>query len=168
MRYRANAPPLLALARHVGAIMRTRGMTMATAESCTGGLISALVTAVPGSSEYYLGGAVTYANESKVSMLGVDPVVLAQHGAISAPAAVQMADGIRSRLGSDLAVSVTGIAGPGGGTAEKPVGLVFIGIAAASGVTVTRHHFRGSRDRVRATAATAALRAVLEAANRMG
>ena len=108
------------------ALCRERGLTLATAESCTGGLVAARLTSVPGSSDVFLGGVVSYANEVKARALGVPEEVLREHGAVSAETAAAMAAGARARLGADVAVAVTGIAGPGGGTAEKPVGLVYL------------------------------------------
>ena len=107
-------------------LCRERGLTLATAESCTGGLVAARLTSVPGSSDVFLGGVVAYANEVKEAELDVPAEVLAEHGAVSAETAAAMARGARERLGADVAVAVTGIAGPGGGTPEKPVGLVYL------------------------------------------
>ncbi len=106
---------------------KVRGLTIGTAESCTGGLVAACLTAVPGSSSVFERGFVTYANAAKMEMLGVDAELLAAHGAVSEPVARAMAQGVLARAPVDLAVSITGVAGPGGGSAEKPVGLVFIG-----------------------------------------
>ncbi len=117
------------LAGVVGAALRAARQTLATAESCTGGMIGAALTDVPGSSEYYLGGVVSYANEAKRELLGVEQNLLDAHGAVSEPVARAMAEGAKRRFASDYAIAVTGIAGPGGGSAEKPVGLVFIGLA---------------------------------------
>ena len=107
-------------------LCRERGLTLATAESCTGGLVAARLTSVPGSSDVFLGGVVSYANEVKTAALGVPEDVLAAHGAVSAETAAAMAEGARRRLDADVAVAVTGIAGPGGGSDEKPVGLVYV------------------------------------------
>ena len=104
---------------------RERGLTLATAESCTGGLVAARLTSVPGSSDVFVGGIVSYANEVKIGELGVPAELIEQHGAVSAEVAEAMARGARERLGVDVAVSVTGVAGPDGGTEEKPVGLVY-------------------------------------------
>jgi nicotinamide-nucleotide amidase len=112
--------------------------TLATAESCTGGLIAEKVTAIPGVSPYYLGGAVTYSNESKVSMLGVPAELIAAHGAVSPEVAAAMAEGVRTRLGATIGISTTGIAGPSGGTPEKPVGLVYLGLSTAAGTQTRR------------------------------
>lgn len=152
-----------ALSERLAATLATRHRTLATAESCTGGLVGVYITAVPGSSAYFLGGMVAYANEAKVALLGVRPETLAQFGAVSAETACEMAAGARTRLGADIAVSVTGIAGPDGGTAAKPVGLVYIGLAAAGGVAAHRFVFAGDRAAVREAAVAAALTLVLEA-----
>src|SRR3982751_218449 len=124
-------PTLLALAERLQAVCLARQLTVATAESCTGGLVAAAITAVPGSSGYFLGGIVSYADAAKAELLGVADAVLQAHGAVSAQAARAMASGARDRLHSDLAVSITGIAGPDGGSDEKPVGLTYLGLAAA-------------------------------------
>jgi nicotinamide-nucleotide amidase len=118
-------------------LLRT-GTTLATAESCTGGLLASKLTALPGVSEVYPGGVVSYSNAAKSELLGVDPALIAEHGAVSEQVAAAMAQGVRSRLGTSLGVSVTGIAGPSGGTPEKPVGLVFLGLATEKGVSTRR------------------------------
>ena len=107
------------------------GSTLATAESCTGGLIAHMITAIPGVSPYYLGGVVTYANESKTELLGVPAELIEAHGAVSPEVAAAMAEGVRTRLGATIGISTTGVAGPGGGTPEKPVGLVYLGLSTA-------------------------------------
>lgn len=139
------------------AALQAKGMTLATAESCTGGLIAAALTAIPGSSATLRAGYVAYANEAKTRMVGVPAAMLAAHGAVSEPVARQMADGARADAGTDIAVSCTGIAGPGGGSAAKPVGLVFIGCAAPGRPTrVERHVFPGDRAAIRAATVAAA------------
>lgn len=143
---------------------RERSLTLATAESCTGGLISAALTDVPGSSEAVLGGIVSYANEVKRDSLGVPEEVLSEHGAVSEQTACAMAQGAREALGADIAVSVTGIAGPGGAVPGKPVGTVWIGVSCAQGTAARLHHFEGDRDAVRAQTVEAALCAMLEKA----
>jgi nicotinamide-nucleotide amidase len=141
-------------------LCRERGLTLATAESCTGGLVSARLTSVPGSSDVFLGGVVSYANEVKASALGVPEEVLREHGAVSTQAAAAMAAGARARLGADVAVAVTGIAGPGGGTPEKPVGLVYLHASGPSGERAADFTAPGDRETVRARAAVAALHLV--------
>ena len=138
-------------------LLRAQGLTCATAESCTGGGVGAAITSVPGSSDVFLGGVVSYANAVKQGVLGVSPETLATVGAVSSETAAQMADGVRRLLKADLAVSVTGIAGPGGGSAEKPVGLVWFGLATKDGVRTERAIFTGDRAAVRAQAVTHAL-----------
>lgn len=113
----------------VGTMLRNRSETLAVAESCTGGTLSRLITSVPGSSDYYSGGVVAYANEVKVGLLEVSPALIEAHGAVSSPVAEAMARGIRERLGSTWAIATTGIAGPGGGTETKPVGLIYVAVA---------------------------------------
>lgn len=115
--------------------LRRRGLTLATAESCTGGLITAILTDIPGSSDVVDRGFVTYSNAAKTDMLGVDPALLAAHGAVSREVALAMAGGALGRSRADLAVSVTGVAGPTGGTAVKPVGLVYLAVASKAGAS---------------------------------
>ena len=130
---------------------RRRGLRLALAESCTGGLVAGCLTAVAGSSDVVDRGFVTYSNEAKTEMLGVPAALIAQHGAVSAEVAAAMAAGALARSGAEIAVSVTGVAGPGGGTVAKPVGLVFIGVAGAgiAQPAIHRHEFAGNRDAVR-------------------
>lgn len=122
----------------VGGLLVSRGLTLAAAESCTGGLLAQRITGVPGSSRYFLEGAVTYSNEAKIARLDVPPALIESHGAVSADVAEAMAVGIRARTGARIGIAITGIAGPSGGTPEKPVGLVFIALAGAGGVTHRR------------------------------
>ena len=141
-------------------LCRARGLTLATAESCTGGLVSARLTAIPGSSAVYLGGVVAYSDEVKERELGVPARLLQEHGAVSAEAAQAMAQGVRERLGADVGVAVTGVAGPGGGTEEKPVGLVFVHAAGPDGEEARRTELPGDREMVRGRATAAALHLV--------
>lgn len=153
---------LVVLAERLRAACVSRGLSLATAESCTGGLVAHAITEVAGSSAYFRGGFVTYADEAKGDLLGVPAELLAAHGAVSAQVARAMAEGARARLGADVAVAVTGIAGPDGGTAEKPVGLTYVAIAAAGGVDVRRHHWAGDRHANKLDSAAAALELVME------
>lgn len=141
----------------IGTLLRRRGWMLATAESCTGGMVSDRITAVPGSSDYFAGGVVAYANELKVKVLGVKAVTLMKHGAVSSECAIEMALGARKRLESDCAVSITGIAGPGGGSPEKPVGLVYIAVSVKGRLPVCKRFlFSGSRDSIKAYSAASA------------
>ncbi|SPF50758.1 putative competence-damage inducible protein [Candidatus Desulfosporosinus infrequens] len=144
----------------VGQTLKNKHLTIATAESCTGGLLGAALTQEPGSSEFYLGGVVSYSNSVKRGLLGVNEENLKKFGAVSEEVAKEMADGIRSKVGSDLAVSTTGIAGPEGGSDQKPVGLVYIGIAAPEGVQAKKFQFYGERESVRQLTVQAALNEV--------
>lgn len=145
------------LAEVVGHLLAERRLSLALAESCTGGLLGQLITSIPGSSEYFLGGVVAYSNESKMKLLGVRDQVLASYGAVSRQTAIAMASGVRNLFDASVAVSVTGLAGPGGGTATKPVGLVFIAVICNSLVAVGKFLFNGDRDQVRHRTAVAAL-----------
>ena len=138
------------------------GKTIATAESCTGGGIGAALTGVPGSSAVFKGGVISYCNEIKISVLGVDEEVLHAYGAVSAPVAEAMACGVRALLNTDIAVSVTGLAGPTGDEFGNPVGTVFIGYKSKTRAKVYDFVFTGDRDSVRAQTVTAALRIILE------
>lgn len=138
-------------------LCRGLGLTLASAESCTGGLVGARLTDAPGSSDVYAGGVVTYSNDVKERLLGVSPELLAEHGAVSAETAQAMAHGARERLRADVAVAVTGVAGPGGGTPEKPVGLVFVCVESSGGDATERFHLSGDRETVRARATALSL-----------
>ncbi len=140
------------------ALYRARGWMIVTAESCTGGLIAAALTAVPGSSDVMDRGFVTYSNAAKTAMLGVPAALITAHGAVSGPVAAAMADGALIRSDAHVAVSVTGVAGPGGGSAEKPVGTVWFGLAVRGGaVTTLCCQLPGDRDGVRAASVQQAL-----------
>ncbi|MBQ9483124.1 MAG: nicotinamide-nucleotide amidohydrolase family protein [Ruminiclostridium sp.] len=151
-------------------LLKERGYTLAAAESCTGGLISAEITSVSGSSDVFGYGVCTYANEAKMKLLGVKEETLASVGAVSEETAVQMAEGVRKLAGADIAVSVTGIAGPTGGTPEKPVGTVYIGCSTRTGTTAKRYLFTGEkfpeaangREAIRYETALAALQTITE------
>ncbi len=137
--------------------LKKEGMTITTAESCTGGLIAAAITDVPGSSEVYKRGFVTYCDEAKHEMLGVSEEVLATDTAVSERVASEMAEGAAKAAKADAAISVTGIAGPGGGSADKPVGLVYIGIYVKGKKIVVKHVFEGTRAEVREQAVRSAI-----------
>ncbi|KAA3648229.1 MAG: CinA family protein [Chloroflexi bacterium] len=141
----------------LGPILRERELTVAFAESCTGGLVGHRMTNVPGSSDYYWGSVTAYAYEAKAALLSVSWDTLNSHGAVSSETVKEMAEGIRKNMGSDIGISISGIAGPGGGTDEKPVGLVWFGLSAPDG-TWSRHFiFDGERTEVKAQAAESAL-----------
>jgi nicotinamide-nucleotide amidase len=145
----------------VAGALRERGWTIATAESCTGGLLAGRLTELPGSSDYVLGGLVVYADEAKTALAGVPPELIARHGAVSTEVAAALADGARAALGADVGVGITGIAGPGGGTPDKPVGLVCFSVAGPGGARLTRSaQLPGGRADVRDRSTTVALHLV--------
>lgn len=150
---------IFALAKKINDLAAQKGLTVSTAESCTGGLIGGALTAIPGSSQSYVGGAVSYSNALKVSVLGVNPKTIETHGAVSKQTAVEMAKGAQNNFKSNIAISVTGIAGPGGGSSQKPVGTVWIGLAADKNVSATLIEFGDiGRNRVRDNAVLEALK----------
>ena len=153
---------LEALALTLGRALEKRGWRLATAESCTGGWIAKAVTDVAGSSHWFDGGIVSYSNSAKLALLGVPSDVLAAHGALSEETVRAMVEGARSRFAADLAVAVSGVAGPGGGTADKPVGTVHFAWAAPGGVTAARRIFAGSRESVRRQTVALALERLVE------
>ena len=153
---------LEAVALKLGRALHVRGWRLAAAESCTGGWIAKVLTDVPGSSQWFDGSIVAYSNAAKTGLLGVSADVLAAHGAVSEETACAMADGARSRFAADLAVAVTGIAGPGGGTADKPVGTVHFAWVTAGGTTAARRIFAGSRESVRRHTVALALERLVE------
>jgi PncC family amidohydrolase len=146
----------------IGHLLRQRALKLALAESCTGGLIGNRITDVPGSSDYFLGGVVAYAYETKVAVLGVSWETLNANGAVSQETVLEMARGARRILSTDLAVAVTGIAGPGGGTPEKPVGTTWIGLAANEGEWTRLFQFSGNRKQNKISSANAALQMLLD------
>lgn len=150
------------LEAQVGQRLRSAGLTIATAESSTGGLIAKRLTDIPGSSAYLIGGVVAYANRAKRRLLSLDEQMLAEHGAVSETVAREMAIGARTLFGVDLAISVTGIAGPDGATATKPVGLTFVALSTPRGVWVRRFVFEGDRLQNREQSADAAFQMVLD------
>ena len=145
----------------VGKRLRERGWTLAVAESCTGGLLGHLITEVPGSSDYFMGGILAYSDQAKANLLQVRTDSLEQYGAVSEQVASEMAIGVRALLQTSSGLSVTGIAGPGGGTDEKPVGLTFIGLSSPQGVVVEKHIWQGTRSENKLATARAALTLLL-------
>ncbi|HEY6242607.1 MAG TPA: competence/damage-inducible protein A [Pyrinomonadaceae bacterium] len=141
----------------IGLKLAVGGYTLAVAESCTGGLLAERLTEVPGSSKYFIEGVVTYSNESKTRLLGVEPILLLEHGAVSGPVAEAMSEGMRNRAATDFALSITGIAGPDGGTEDKPVGTVFIAISSEAGTEHRRLKVPGDRNLIRWRATQAAM-----------
>lgn len=150
------------LETRVGQLLRAAGLKLATAESCTGGLVSHRLTDVPGSSEYFLGGVIAYAYEAKVALLGVSWETLKTHGAVSRATVLEMARGARRALAADLAVSVSGIAGPSGGLPDKPVGTTWLGLSTAEGAWARLYVFSGDRRENKAAAAEASLQLLLD------
>ena len=155
---------LVGLAERLQDVSLGRGLTLAVAESCTGGLVSDAITDVPGSSAYFLGGIVSYADEAKERQLGVPSEVIASHGAVSAQVARAMAEGVRSRFASAVGAAVTGIAGPDGGSDAKPVGLTYAAVADEDGVDVRRFAWTGDRVANKRSSAEAVLQLLLERA----
>jgi PncC family amidohydrolase len=152
----------MSLQREVGKTISEKRLTLAVAESCTGGLVSSLVTDVPGASAYFLAGLITYSNESKVRLLGVREETLQAHGAVSEETVREMADGVRRATGADIGAADTGIAGPSGGTAKKPVGLVYLAVDNGVEVVVERHVFPGDRLAIKRAASERLLALVVE------
>jgi PncC family amidohydrolase len=157
-----SGDPLVGLAERLQGMFVSRGIKLAVAESCTGGLVADTITDVPGSSGYFLGGIVSYADAAKRDLLGVPEEVLAAHGAVSAQAARAMAEGARARLAADVAAAVTGIAGPDGGSASKPVGLTYVAVVDADGVDVRRYVWDGDRAANKQASAAAVLELLIE------
>ena len=150
----------MSLEEEVARLLRERKLTMATAESCTGGMVSARLVGVPGVSSVFMEGLVTYSNEAKMRLLGVKASTLARFGAVSRETAGEMAEGGCARAGTDVCVSTTGIAGPDGGTEEKPVGLVYMACCVKGRTTAERHMFAGDRQQIREQSAQKALELV--------
>jgi PncC family amidohydrolase len=159
---------LVGLAAAIHQRLTELGLSVATAESCTGGLVGHLLTEIPGSSDYYLGGAISYSDAVKHSVLNVTNEALRRHGAVSAQVAVAMAEGAKRAFGADLAVAVTGVAGPTGGSEAKPVGLTYVAVADGSGHDVQRYNWGGGRTTNKRDSARAALILLLERAQQAG
>lgn len=152
----------MTLCRHLGSVLLEKRLTLGVAESCTGGMVGAAITAIPGSSRYFKGGIIAYENKVKQRLLGVPRHVLDKHGAVSAETVIAMARGAQQVLHADCAIAVSGIAGPGGGTRAKPAGLVYIGIAKGKKARAFEERFRGPRSRVREQAVLRALRRMVD------
>ncbi|MFW5904135.1 MAG: nicotinamide-nucleotide adenylyltransferase [Candidatus Saliniplasma sp.] len=143
-------------------LLTKNNRTISTAESCTGGLIAHRLTNVPGSSMYFLSGLVTYSNEAKIELLGVNEDILKSKGAVSSEVAIQMSEGVRKKIGSDIGLATTGIAGPGGGTEEKPVGTVYMGFSDGKETLTKKYHFSGNRWEVKEQTSEKALRWIID------
>jgi nicotinamide-nucleotide amidase len=153
---------LVALAETVGRLLVAQHRTLSLCESCTAGMLSSVVTQVPGSSRYFLGGIVAYDNSVKQNIVGVEHATIETHGAVSQEVAEEMAEGTRVRVNSDICVSITGIAGPEGGSEEKPVGLIFVAVAQQGAICTSQYRFSGPRDAVRRKACQAALELLIQ------
>jgi len=158
---------MLSLEEKLGGILRERGLTISSAESCTGGRVGDKITDVPGSSDYFIGSAVTYSNESKITVLKVSEESIVSFGAVSEQVATEMASGCRALFGSSIAVSTTGIAGPSGGSPDKPVGLVWFAVSHDEGTTTEHAVFDGDRDAIKEKASIFALELLLKAVSHM-
>lgn len=146
------------LEKEIGGLLREKGLTLGTVESATGGLISHRITNIPGSSDYYKGSVTAYSNETKIKVVGVREETIKKYGSVSSQVAEEMAEGGRKLLAVDICLSDTGIAGPGGATSGKPVGLFYIGLSHQGGTYSQKHNFRGDREHNKQSAAEAALR----------
>jgi PncC family amidohydrolase len=167
--YPMNKPPaakfhssITFLAKRLGRLCVEKKLTLSVAESCTGGMIGAAITAVPGSSAYFSGGVVSYRNEMKHNVLGVPKLVLEKNGAVSAETVTAMVKGVRRLCKTDCAIAVSGIAGPDGGTKKKPVGLVYIGIGSGKKVRSFKYYFKGDRQEIRRQTVEKALERMIE------
>lgn len=150
----------------ISRILKQRKLTISVVESCTGGLIQKLITDIPGSSEYFLGGVVAYSNKLKEKLVGVHPETLRKYGAVGSETALELAQGIRKITGANIGVSTTGIAGPTGGTPKKPVGLIYIGLCTKTNCTVKRFVFKGKRNQIRESTALKSLELVVKLLSR--
>jgi len=150
------------LSKELGTILKRSGKTIAIAESCTGGAVSHIITNTPGSSEYFLGGLIAYSDDSKMNLLGVSKETLQKHGAVSAETVAEMAAGVRNSFKSTIGISISGIAGPGGGSSEKPVGTVYIGLTDGKEEKQYHYHFRGDRLFIKREILLTALELIIE------
>jgi len=152
----------LTSAEDLSGVLIKKNFTLSVAESCTGGMLGSAITSVPGSGRYFLGGVVTYSNESKEEIIKVPEQIMVKNGAVSEESATHMAAGVRSLFGSDVSISITGIAGPDGGTDAKPVGLVWIGISTKDRAFAKKFNFKGNREDVRKSAVNASMKLLIE------
>lgn len=150
------------LASKVGKLLKERGLSLSVAESLTGGRLGDRITDIPGSSDYFMGGIISYSNAAKVELLGVKSSVLASKGAVSREVAVQMASGVRKRFKTDIGIGVTGIAGPAGGSRSKPVGLVYLAVSSEKGTVCVKEIFNGSRTSIKAQSTEKAIHMLQE------
>lgn len=150
------------IVKHIGSLLIQQGITISTAESCTGGLIAYLLTTIPGASRYFISGCIVYSDKAKIESLNIPVELIYKYGAVSRETAEQMAISIREKSGANLGIAVTGIAGPSGGSREKPVGTVYIALSSERGVICEHHLFLDDRDTVRKKTATAALKMILD------
>lgn len=148
--------------KNTAKILTEKGLTLALAESCTGGLLGSKFTAISGATSFFLGGIISYANEVKITQLGVKASTLETHGAVSLETATEMAKGARKNLKSDYAISITGIAGPGGGTPDKPVGLVYLAVSSKDKTATEKFLFEGDRDNIREQACAEAVKMLIK------
>ncbi len=153
------------LEQNIGILLTKQKKTIAVAESCSGGLLGHRLTNIAGSSNYFIGGILVYANRAKTKLLGISPTLLKKHGAVSQPVAQDMATAIRKVLKTDYGISITGIAGSTGGTIQKPVGLVYIAVASAKKILCKEFHFKGSRQKIKTAATQSALELLLSLIN---
>jgi len=152
----------MTLEEKIAKVLSRKNKTLSVAESCSGGLLGHRLTNIAGSSKFFCGGVIVYANTAKSKLLGVSPALIKKHGAVSAPVAKRMALSVRKLLKTNFGVSITGLAGPSGGTPEKPVGLTYIAVANAKTTTCKEFHFKGSRLKIKASATQSALKLLLE------
>jgi len=148
---------VLELARRTGKTLIRKRLSLSVCESCTGGMLGSILTSIPGSSQYFLGGIIAYSDKTKKDIVGVRSVTLKNHGAVSVDVAKEMAQGVQKLLGSDIGLGITGIAGPSGGTKKKPVGLVYVSLSHKEHILVKRFLFRGKREQIRKKVCKAAL-----------
>lgn len=162
MKHRGAHTSITLLAKKLGRLCKERKLTLSVAESCTGGMIGAAITAIPGSSAYFYGGIISYSNEVKRAMLGVPQNILDKKGAVSAETVKAMVIGVQRLCRTDCGIAVSGVAGPDGGTKQKPVGLVYVGIGSEKKAKAFKYYFKGNRQEIRKQTTQAALKRMIE------